>query len=677
MSPQRRRPALLGALAALAAGVVVATLLSAHSGPPHRDRGALSRAVHNAQTHTGSPRDRIATDSSHQAVVKSDSVTWYDATGRRYRTDVTSSFEVTQLFDGSHFENWKEDSGGSSVLLRDLLPMLIFGVVAFFLIRMVRGGSLMGGLGKSRARSHAAAETTGVTFADVAGADEAVLELSEIVTVLRDPGRYERIGARVPRGVLLVGPPGTGKTLLARAVAGEANVPFFSISGSEFVEMFVGVGAARVRDLFREARKVGPAIVFIDEIDAVGRSRGSGSHQSNDEREQTLNQLLVEMDGFDGGAPVIVIAATNRPDVLDPALLRPGRFDRRVIVDTPDITGRVAILGVHARGKPFAEGVDLRVIARQTPGLSGAELANVVNEAALLTARRERVTISMAELEEACLRVQAGPERANSLLSEAEKEIVAYHEMGHALVGVTLQHSDPVHRISIVSRGRALGWTMQLPERDRVLMSRAQLTDQLAGLLGGRMAEELVFGDDLITTGAADDIERASKMAHRMVTEMGMSPLGPRAFFAADPGSPRAYSEDVAAAVDAEVDRLLAEAERRARQVLNDRRAALNALAARLVEVETMDAAEMREVLERFPAPTVPLVTIHPRHDQGWGRPAVNRPPAQQPQPRSEPMRLPERNRSGGTPLVPLRPGVVRRTTAAFVRFAFGARARG
>ncbi|MFN2452287.1 MAG: ATP-dependent zinc metalloprotease FtsH [Candidatus Dormibacteria bacterium] len=674
MSPQRRRPAIAGAVLAVVA-LLAAILLGAH-GLPHRDRGDLSRAVHNAQAHTGSLRDRIATDGRHPAVISSDNVTWYDAAGGHYQTDVTSTYEVTQLFDASHFENFKEDSGGGSVLMRDLLPMVVFGVVAFFLIRMVRGGALMGGLGKSKARSHAAGQTTGVTFADVAGADEAVLELSEIVTVLRDPARYERIGARVPRGVLLVGPPGTGKTLLARAVAGEANVPFFSISGSEFVEMFVGVGAARVRDLFTAARKVGPAIVFIDEIDAVGRSRGSGSHQSNDEREQTLNQLLVEMDGFDGGAPVIVIAATNRPDVLDPALLRPGRFDRRVVVDTPDITGRVAILGVHARGKPLAGGVDLRVIARQTPGLSGAELANVLNEAALLAARREQVQISMAELEEACLRVQAGPERANSLLSETEKVVVAYHEMGHALVGVTLQHSDPVHRISIVSRGRALGWTMQLPERDRVLLSRAQLTDQLAGLLGGRIAEELVFGDDLITTGAADDIERASRMALRMVTEMGMSPLGPRAFLSAEPGSPRTYSEDVAAAVDAEVDRLLAEAERRARQVLQDRRPALNALAAKLLEVETMDAAELHQVLAQFPAPTVPLVTIHPRHDQAWGG-AAERVTAHL-QPRPEPSRLPEPSRRGGAPLVPLRrPGMVRRTTAAFIRVALGAKARG
>jgi len=435
----------------------------------------------------------------------------------------------------------------------------------------------------------------------VAGADEAKEELREVVEFLKEPQKFAALGARIPKGVLLVGPPGTGKTLMAKAVSGEAGVPFFSISGSEFVEMFVGVGASRVRDLFDQAKRNSPCIVFVDEIDAVGRHRGAGLGGSHDEREQTLNQILVEMDGFDTDTNVIVMAATNRPDILDPALLRPGRFDRQVVMDRPDMKGREAILRVHIKGKPLAPDVDLGVLARQTPGFVGADLENMVNEAAILAARRNKRAIGMAEFEEAIERVVAGPERRSRIISDEEKRIIAYHEAGHALVMKMLEHSDRVHKISIVARGMALGYTMPLPEEDRVLRSRNKYRDELAGLLGGRAAEEIVFQN--VTTGAANDLERVTKMARAMVTRYGMSDkLGPlqfgqkeeMIFLGKEIGEQRNYSEEVAQEIDAEVRRFVTEAYERARAILTTYRHKLDEIADRLIAEETLDANEFQ-----------------------------------------------------------------------------------
>jgi cell division protease FtsH len=461
--------------------------------------------------------------------------------------------------------------------------------------------------GRSRARL-VAGDKPEVTFADVAGVDESKQELSEVVEFLKYPERFTALGARIPKGVLMVGPPGSGKTLLSKAVAGEAGVPFFSISGSEFVEMFVGVGASRVRDLFDQAKKNSPCIVFVDEIDAVGRQRGAGLGGGHDEREQTLNQLLVEMDGFETNTHVIVIAATNRPDVLDPALLRPGRFDRHVTLDRPDIRGRVDILKVHARNKPLDTSVNLEVLAKQTVGFSGADLANLINEAAILAARQNKKVIAMPELEEAIARVLAGPERKSRRITDEEKTVIAYHEMGHALVMRTLPHCDPPYKISIVSRGMALGWTMSLPEHDKVLVSKAELTDQLAGILGGRVAEELLLGDANNTTGASDDIGKATKLARRMVTEWGMSEkLGPLAFgtkeelvfLGRDLGEQRNYSEEVAGEIDQEVHSLVDNAYLTAKKVLTLRRQTLLALADHLIQVESMDRKAMDEVIQQ------------------------------------------------------------------------------
>ena len=579
-------------------------------GPTVKDRGQLAAAVAGAANQAGPVQDRIATDRNHAAQVTDTSVTWFDQTGHQFVTATSSAHDTLQLFDSKNFTNYSQNTSPSTAaLVTSLIGPLATVFLVIFLLRFLRKGTPGMGLRKSGARE-IASDSTGVTFADVAGCDEARLELEEIVTILKHPERFATLGARTPKGVILSGAPGTGKTLLAKAVAGEAGVPFFAASGSEFVELFVGVGASRVRDLFAQARLKAPAILFIDEVDAVGRRRSSGGGQGNQEYEQTLNQLLVEMDGIDTAAPVIVIAATNRADMLDPALIRPGRFDRQVTVDLPDLRGRKAILEVHARNKPLIGEVDLGVVAKQTPGFSGADLANVINEAAILAARRDSAQISMADIESACMRVMAGPERAHSLLNEHERRVVAYHEIGHALVGHVLPNADPIHRVSIVSRGRALGWTMQLPERDHVLSSRNQLTDRLAGLLGGRMAEEIVFGPDEITSGAADDIEKATHIAHQMVTALGMSPLGLRAFMAADPGQPRTYSEETAGAIDLEIDRLLEEAAERARVVLRDRRQTLEALAARLVEVETINADELASIIDRYPHSEVPRATI-------------------------------------------------------------------
>ncbi|MBA2281233.1 MAG: ATP-dependent zinc metalloprotease FtsH, partial [Acidimicrobiia bacterium] len=486
-------------------------------------------------------------------------------------------------------------------LLFNLLPIvLLFGLILFIMSSMGGGGRVMQ-FGKSKAKRVGPDEPK-VTFADVAGCDEAVEELQEIRDFLAAPDRFRAIGAKIPKGVLLYGPPGTGKTLLARAVAGEAGVPFFSISGSDFVEMFVGVGASRVRDLFEQAKQSAPAIVFVDEIDAVGRHRGSGLGGGHDEREQTLNQLLVEMDGFDAHTGVILVAATNRPDILDPALLRPGRFDRQIVVDAPDLAGRRAILAVHARGKPLAPEVSLDVLARRTPGFTGADLANLLNEAALLTARRRRDIVGMAECEDAIDRVIAGPERRTRVLSEHDKSVIAYHEAGHALVGHVLPNTDPIHKVSIIARGRALGWTLALPTEDKLLRTRSELRDELAMLFGGRTAEELVFGDP--TTGAQNDIEHATALARSMVTEWGMSEvLGLRQFGAAAPGDPTGregraadYGDGVATLIDDEIRLLLDHAHDEAREILVGHRATLDRLAAALVERETLDDVALAEV---------------------------------------------------------------------------------
>jgi cell division protease FtsH len=494
---------------------------------------------------------------------------------------------------------------GNSLLgvLLGWLPFIVIFLLFFvFMNQMQGGGSRVMNFGKSRAKL-ITKDTPKTTFADVAGADEAIEELEEIKEFLQAPAKFQAIGAKIPKGVLLYGPPGTGKTLLARAVAGEAGVPFYSISGSDFVEMFVGVGASRVRDLFEQAKANAPAIVFVDEIDAVGRHRGAGFGGGHDEREQTLNQLLVELDGFDTKGGVIVIAATNRPDILDPALLRPGRFDRQIVVAQPDLAGRKGILRVHARGKPFAPDVDLDIIARRTPGFTGADLANVINEGALLTARNNQTQISMGHLEEAIDRVTAGPKRKSVLLSEKERKTIAYHEGGHALVGQAMPNADPVHKITIIPRGRALGYTASAPSEDKFLVSRAEMMDQLAMLLGGRAAEELVFHEP--TTGAANDIEKASSIARGMVTEYGMSErLGARKFGTGD-GEPflgremshaRDYSEEIASTIDDEVRRLIESAHDEAFAVLVQYREVLDALVLQLLEHETLSRNQVLEI---------------------------------------------------------------------------------
>ena len=503
----------------------------------------------------------------------------------------------------------REPAAWQSAIGSLIFPLLLLGGL-FFLLRRAQGG---GGnpamsFGKSKARVQMEPQTQ-VTFGDVAGIEGAKLELTEVVDFLKNPDRFTAVGAKIPKGVLLVGPPGTGKTLLAKAVAGEAGVPFFSISGSEFVEMFVGVGASRVRDLGEQAKKNAPCIVFIDEIDAVGRQRGAGLGGGNDEREQTLNQLLTEMDGFEGNTGIIIVAATNRPDVLDQALMRPGRFDRQVVVDRPDYSGRLQILGVHARGKTLAKDVDLDKVARRTPGFTGADLANLLNEAAILAARHQLSEISMDEVNDAIERVMAGPEKKDRVMSEKRKRLVAYHEAGHALVGALMPDYDPVQKISIIPRGQAGGLTFFTPSEERMesgLYSRTYLQNQMAVALGGRVAEELVYGEDEVTTGASNDLQQVARVARQMVTRFGMSDkLGPIAlgrsqggmFLGRDIAAERDFSEDTAAAIDEEVSQLVAEAHRRATEVLGNNRAVLDQLADLLVEKETVDAEELQELL--------------------------------------------------------------------------------
>ena len=488
-----------------------------------------------------------------------------------------------------------------SVLFQFLPIILIVGFFFLLMQQMQGGGNRVMSFGKSKARL-VTKDQPKITFADVAGLDEAIEELHEIKEYLEAPQKFQAMGAKIPKGVLLFGPPGTGKTLLARAVAGEAGVPFFSISGSDFVEMFVGVGASRVRDLFEQAKANAPSIVFMDEIDAVGRHRGAGLGGGHDEREQTLNQLLVEMDGFDVKGGVILIAATNRPDILDPALLRPGRFDRQIVVDRPDLNGRTGILKVHTRGKPLSKEIDVEVLARRTPGFTGADLANVVNEAALLAARFNKSEIGMNELEEAIDRVLAGPQRRSRVISDKEKKVIAYHEAGHALVSHALPNADPVHKVSIVARGRALGYTLTLPTEDRFLVSRSEMIDELAMLLGGRVAEEVVFNEP--TTGASDDIQRCTRIAKQMVTEYGMSDLGPLAlgqnesqpFLGRDFGHVKDYSDVVAAKIDAEVRRLVEEAHEEAREIVTKHRDKLDKMVERLMEKESIDKEEVAEI---------------------------------------------------------------------------------
>ena len=501
-------------------------------------------------------------------------------------------------------------SGGSSLLsiLGLVLPfILFFGFWIFLMNQMQGGGSRVMNFGKSKAK-RMSVDAPKITFRDVAGVDEAVQELHEIKEFLENPKKFQALGARIPKGVLLYGPPGTGKTLLARAVAGEAGVPFFSISGSDFVEMFVGVGASRVRDLFEQAKQNSPCIIFMDEIDAVGRHRGAGMGGGHDEREQTLNQLLVEMDGFEMKDNIILIAATNRPDILDPALLRPGRFDRQVVVDRPDRKGRKQILEVHTRGKPLAKEIDLDALAGQTPGFTGADLANLINEAALLTARHGHREISMHELEEGIMRVIAGPEKKTRVMSEKERLITAYHELGHAIVGHLLPNCDPVHKISIISRGQALGYTISLPTEDKFLTSRIELTDTMAMTLGGRAAEEIIFGE--ITTGASNDLEKVTATAKQMVMRFGMSErLGPRVFghdrsqpflgreFSAEPD----YSDEIAREIDDEIRRIVEAAHQTAKDLLTEKREELDRVSKILLDRETIDAEQFVALLDGKP----------------------------------------------------------------------------
>ena len=504
---------------------------------------------------------------------------------------------VTYKIDTSSDDLWQ------TVLVSFVPTLLMVGVFVYFMRRIGEQNGKTMSFGKTRAIT-SEQERPKVKFSDVAGIDEAVEEIQEVRDFLQEPERYLKMGAKIPRGVLLVGPPGTGKTLLAKAVAGEAGVPFFSISGSDFVEMFVGVGASRVRDLFKQAKEAAPCIVFIDEIDAVGRQRGAGLGGGHDEREQTLNQLLVEMDGFEDNSAVILIAATNRPDILDPALLRPGRFDRRVTVDRPDVRGREQILRVHAANKPFAESVDFERLAKITPGFTGADLANLTNEAALLAARRRRAAIGPDEVEEAMERVMAGPERKSRVITPKERETIAYHESGHALVGHVLENSDPIHKISIIARGQALGYTMQVPEEDHFLETREGMLDQIAVLLGGRTAEELFCGD--ITTGASNDLERATKLARQMVTRYGMSEeLGTQVFGEAqhevflgrDYAQKNDYSAETAKRIDDEIERIMREAHDRAREVLDARRDQMATMARVLLERETVEGEDVDALL--------------------------------------------------------------------------------
>ena len=598
-----RGPIIWIALAVLL--VIIASSLLSNLGAP-RDVGtsqvvtAISEGQVTSATILGGTDQRIEVTLTDGTKVRAQ---YIEGQGVQLQNLLQEQVKAGALKDGYNVDNPKD-----SVLLSlfyALFPVLLIVLLLFFFMgQMQGGGNRIMNFGKSKAKL-VSKDMPKTTFADVAGADEAVEELQEIKEFLQEPAKFQAVGAKIPKGVLLYGQPGTGKTLLARAVAGEAGVPFYAISGSDFVEMFVGVGASRVRDLFEQAKANAPAIVFVDEIDAVGRHRGAGMGGGHDEREQTLNQLLVEMDGFDVTGGVILIAATNRPDILDPALLRPGRFDRQIAVAAPDMNGREQILKVHSRGKPLADDVDLGAVARRTPGFTGADLANVLNEAALLTARTGGTFVDNLSLDEAIDRVIAGPQRRSRLMSEHEKKITAYHEGGHALVAAALPHTDPVHKITILPRGRALGYTMVLPEQDKYSTTRAEMLDQLAYMLGGRAAEELVFHDP--TTGASNDIEKATAVARAMVTQYGMTErLGAirygqeqgEVFMGRDFGHTRDYSEDVAAAIDQEVRAFIDAAHHEAFEVLVDNRDILDALVVELLEKETLDKADIARIFE-------------------------------------------------------------------------------
>ncbi len=540
---------------------------------------------------------------------KNQTLTVVESDGTEYQTGYPNELQgvLVNALATKDIETKVEGIGGGGILsvLTYVLPFILFlGFWLFLMNQMQGGGSRVMSFGKSRAK-RMSVDAPKITFRDVAGADEAVQELHEIKEFLENPKKFQALGARIPKGVLLYGPPGTGKTLLARAVAGEAGVPFFSISGSDFVEMFVGVGASRVRDLFEQAKQNSPCIIFMDEIDAVGRHRGAGMGGGHDEREQTLNQLLVEMDGFTMTDNIILIAATNRPDILDPALLRPGRFDRQIVVDRPDRRGRKKILEVHTRGKPLAKEIDLDALAGQTPGFTGADLANLINESALLTARTGKREITMLELEEGIMRVIAGPEKKTRVMSEKERLVTAFHEMGHAIVGHVLPNCDPVHKISIIGRGQALGYTISLPGEDKFLTTRAELTDTMAMTLGGRAAEEIIFSE--ITTGASNDLEKVTETAKSMVMRFGMSErLGPRVFghdrsmpflgreFSSEPD----YSDEIAREIDDEIRRIVEEAHQTARNILVERRDDLDRISNLLLERETIDAEQFVKLLE-------------------------------------------------------------------------------
>jgi cell division protease FtsH len=598
--------------------LVIGQLLTGSTGYKSEPTGQVVQLIQQAKSSSDKtiksvtlidPDQEIRVEKTDGTKIKAN---WVDGQADTLGADLQSLFQSGKV-ERYNVENPKPSFIGQ--VFSTLIPFLLIAVVFIFLMNSMQGGgSRVMSFAKSKAKL-ITKDTPKTTFADVAGCDEAIEELGEIKEFLQEPGKFQAVGAKIPKGVLLYGQPGTGKTLLARAVAGEAGVPFYSISGSDFVEMFVGVGASRVRDLFEQAKTNAPAIVFIDEIDAVGRHRGAGLGGGHDEREQTLNQLLVEMDGFDIRGGVILIAATNRPDVLDPALLRPGRFDRQIAVDAPDLPGREQILKVHARGKPMAPDVDLRAVARRTPGFTGADLANVLNEAALLTARNNLQVIDNRGLDEAIDRVIAGPQRRSRLMSDKEKVLTAYHEGGHALVAAALPHSDPVQKVTILPRGRALGYTMVMPDEDKYSTTRSEMLDKLAYMLGGRAAEEMVFHDP--TTGASNDIEKASALARAMVTQYGMTERlgaikfgsdGSEPFLGRDFGSQRNYSEEIAAAVDEEVGKLILNAHQEAFDILVENRAVLDHLVEELLEKETLDKNEIARVFtpvvqrERRPA---------------------------------------------------------------------------
>ncbi len=580
--------------------MVVAAYQAWDSGrEPRRD--ALNWSQFMARVEAGDVREVTVKELDYEGTLKDN--TLFRTTGP-IDASATIAEKLREKGVTLSFQKPEQASLWVTVLLQYFPLVLLFLLFFFFMRQLQSGGGKAMSFGKSRAKLMTEHHNK-ITFADVAGIDESKDELEEIIAFLKEPKKFTRLGGRIPKGVLLMGPPGTGKTLLARAVAGEAGVPFFSISGSDFVEMFVGVGASRVRDLFEQAKASAPAIIFMDEIDAVGRHRGAGLGGGHDEREQTLNQLLVEMDGFDMKTGVILIAATNRPDILDPALLRPGRFDRQIVVDRPDLNGRTDILKVHTREKPLADDVDLEVLARRTPGFTGADLANLVNEAALLSARHSKKKLDMEEMEEAIDRVIAGPERRTRLISEKEKEIIAYHETGHALVAHELPNADPVHKISIIPRGQALGYTLTLPTEDKYLVTKSELVDELAMLLGGRVAEELIFSE--LTTGDQNDIEKATKLARKMVCEFGMSEkLGPltlgqkqgEVFLGRDLYTHQDYSDRIAYEIDQEVRRLVDEAYERARGILESSREKLDTIARTLIERETLEKNELLALLE-------------------------------------------------------------------------------